>query len=350
MKIQGLVQTLTPIHITAPQDSMIKRGNETMTVTFPLFDYEAGKTAYIPGISATHLRGALRRIASDIYIERLRKAGMQIPAALYNAQRHGATGGTPNQNARRGIDFSQQLKDPIMALFGGGPMMLPGHVGASWMLPVTRETVAANIVQLPHYLDPEKLPEAWRLIGEGTAYSSLDMLRGQDVADLLSDYVETITAIIAAMDSRRNAKKGETAAEDAPEQDKRRGSNILAYRYLLAGVLLNVNLRCDDDLPAAAKGLFLEVARIFFEAGRVGGFQRIGFGEQAFNLHTVSGLTLDGEPVFETTGDALELALSSNSQIAEWHKAYRAWCEDPSTLDCDEMLASAGITLDKMAS
>lgn len=351
MKISGLVQTTAPIHITATTDSTITRGNATQTVTFPVFEYGTGKQAYLPGISATHLRGALRRIASDIYIDRLRAAGIQIPAALYNATRHGSTGGSPDTANRTGAEYKAQLKDPLMACFGGGPKMLPGHVASGWALPLTQETAALGMVKAPSYVEHEKLPEFWRLISSATAYSKLDMMHGQNVADIIADYQETIAAILAANDDRRERKKSakdegkdKAKSKAATENvDNRRSANILEYQFLVPGALLFFNLDADDELPDAAKGLFIEVARRYFETGRVGGMQRIGFGIDAFNLRTVAELKVDDSPIFRERNGKLEIDPKASDAVKAAVAAFAEWSEDPAALDLELLHRAAGL-------
>lgn len=344
MKITGLVQTLAPIHITAPTDGTISKGNETQIVTLPIFEYEAGKQAHIPGISATHLRGGLRRIASDIYIARYREAGIAIPAALFNSQRHGSTGGSPDTANRRPSEYADQMLDPLMACFGGGPKMFPGHVAASWALPLSQETVALNLVDVPPYLDETKLPSRWQLTSTGTAFSRLDMMKGASIADILEDYEETISGILTAQVDRRARKE---SGEDNADADKRRAANILAYQFLVPGVLLNFHLAIDDELSDAAKGLFFETVRRYFEIGKVGGLQRIGFGYEAFNLRTVAELQCEGKPIFREVAGKLEIDPAASDGVKRAMAAYEAWLADPEAIDLEFLQRAAGLTAEQ---
>lgn len=340
MKITGLAQTVAPIHITASTDGTITKGNETQIVTYPIFEYENGKQAHLPGISATHLRGSLRRIASDIYNQRYREAGVAIPAALMNAQRHGATGGVPDTQARKGDDYVAQMKDPFMACFGGGPKMLPGHVAAPWALPLSQEAVAINLFDVPSYLEEEKLPTRWQLVASGTAYSKIDMMNGLSISDIIADYAETVAQILAANEDRK-ARKG--SEEKAPDADKRRSSNILSYQYLIPGTLLYFHLHMDDELSDAAKGLFIEAVRRFFEIGKVGGMQRIGFGLEAFNLRTVSEFQCDGMPIFREVDGKLKIDPGASKAVQNAVAAFDAWLIDPEAIDLDLLHRAAGL-------
>ncbi len=353
MKISGYLSLISPIHITLNTDK-----NKTYIVTRPVFDYESGNKAHIPGISATHLRGGLRRVASQIYIEQYRARGMKIPTELLNSQRHGSTNGLLDTDAKRPIDFMAQVADPIMAIFGGGPRMLSGHSAIKWALALTSESYKSGMVPMHPLANMDKLPEAFKLVGTSTMYPRLDIMKGMDFSEVLSNYVEVIETIIKADLERqaKNIKKAENEAlkkaigdnsktvNELDSGDKGRGSNLLEYEYIIPNTILFFDVSIDEQLADHVKGFFLEVLRRFFNENRIGGMQRIGFGEDVFNKEQICNLTWGDEHPFQLRGDgsSAEITLVKTGKAAKVMAAYEAWLDDSAAWDLKFLFDASG--------
>lgn len=362
MKIQGLIQTTCPIHITASGDfsPTSTEKNETAITVMPSFDPETGKISYIPGISPTHLRGGLRRVAHDIYLEEYARRGIKISADLFNCQRHGSANGALNREGLRPEDFLNQKADALMALMGGGPRMFAGALSAAPAPVICQETAKrpAFAAMLGH-VDATQFPHAFRFIAKDTAFSKIDMLNGMDARDFVSDYLTAVEAFFSAQDERKvkkaaeisdagdkKAGKGKGAAKaDAEPTNYLRAANILTFQYLIPGVLLPLDIRCTDTSADHVKGFMIEVVRRYLEIGRVGGMQRVGFGLNAFNLETAAALTLDGEHLFYADGE--KLAVLPGTKAASLYAGYEEWHSDDATWAGERLCRAAGVEMSR---
>lgn len=367
MKIQGLLQTTCPIHLAVDANSLQNgdaKGTETGTYHSPVFNPETGKINQVPGISATHLRGCLRHLAHDIYIEQYRARGITISANLFNSQRHGSANGAIARDDMQVQTFLDQRQDPLAACFGGGPRMLPGAVSTAAALVICKETANRPHIAKFGHISSENLPFAFQFVGHDHGFNKIDMVHGLDASDILNDYVEAVQAFIAASDERKTTKAAENAEpsvgakpkakkkteralnEDGTKVSYLRARNIINFQYLIEGSLLPIDLRCDNAMPEHVKGFFIEVARRFFEEGRIGGMQRLGFGINAFNLETVANLMLDGSPLFFVEGE--EVRVLSGTEARRYHDAFAAWRDSDASWAPERLYKGIGMEVGKV--
>lgn len=317
MKITGYLQTVRPIHIASATD-----GNSTGIATQSVPDYEGGRTARVPFIPATVLRGMLRHTASDYSSRQMLKHGVRIPAEIFNALRHGSNSGRMTNEALNPSFFDAQRAHPVMGLFGGGPRQgSAGALSSAPLYPLCEELVRLSMV--PEEFGIENPPKAFTLIQEDTMYPRIDMTRENDPTfEVIENKDEAIDNFIAADVSRRT--KGEGTGEG---ESTLRSSNLLVYKTMIPGALLWLSVKVRDTAPDHVKGFLIKVLAEALNKNEIGGMQRIGVGTDVFSLASAANrLKLDGEDMFEFDGD--ELTVMPDTRAAELVAAFDAWEDD----------------------
>ena len=333
MKITGYIQTVAPIHITDSTE-----GNSTGIATMPIPDHETGRTSRVPGIKGTVLRGMLRKTADDIANEQMARHGVRIPMEVFNALRHGSTSGRMTKEPMKAAAFDVMRGHPIMGLFGGGPRSSTGLVTTPWMYPLCRETLAAGMVPPDDRI--ENPIAAFMLIGEDTMYPRVDVIyRNEGVFEqVIDDFDAKSDEMIAADVGRRTGKDTGEGTESTL-----RSSNLLTYKFLVPNVLLHLDLSVAKSAPDHVKGFLLVVLERALNANRVGGMQRIGMGEGAFNLGSVAAnVKLDGAKLFDWDGH--ELTIVEDGDPARLKAAFDAWHDDGRAWTAESLWEATGFT------
>lgn len=332
MKIKGYIKTNAPIHISDGTD-----GNATATATHPIPNLETGRMDRIPGIKGTVLRGLLRKTADDIVNEQLVRHGVRIPMEVFNALRHGSTSGKMTKESGRVSIFDAIRGHPVMGLFGGGPRSSRGLLVTPWMLPFCQEALAAEMVPEMDGVEPMR---GFQLIGEDVMYPKLDVMLDPEpeYAQVIEDYDAKTDEIIAADLGRREGKKSGEGSESTL-----RSSNLLTYKYMMANVMLHLDLTVEDSAPDHLKGFLLVVLARALNLNEVGGMQRVGIGKDVFSLRSVANnVLLDGEQAFEWDGQSLVVA--TNGKAAELKAAFDAWHDDGRAWTAETLWAATGFT------
>jgi CRISPR type IV-associated protein Csf2 len=333
MKITGYVQTVAPIHITDATE-----GNATGIATMPIPDHETGRTSRVPGIKGTVLRGMLRKTADDIANEAMLRHGVRVPMEVFNALRHGSTSGRMTKEPMRASAFDVMRGHPLMGLFGGGPRSSTGLLVTPWMYPLCRETLAAGMV--PPDDRVENPMAGFMLIAEDTMYPRLDAIHKEEpiFGQVVEDYEAKTDEMIAADMGRRTGKESGEGTESTL-----RSSNLLVYKFMVPNVLLHLDLSVADSAPDHVKGFLLVVLARALNANRVGGMQRIGMGENAFNLGSVAAnVRLDGETLFEWDGH--ELTIAEDGEAARLRDAFEEWHDDGRAWTTESLWEATGFT------
>lgn len=333
MKITGYIQTTAPIHITDTTD-----GNATGIATMPVPDYESGRTTRVPGVKGTVLRGMLRKTADDIANEQMVRHGVRVPMEVFNALRHGSTSGRMTKEPMKASAFDVMRGHPIMGLFGGGPRSSTGLLTTPWMYPLCRETLGASMVPADDRI--ENPMAAFQLVGEDTMYPRSDVIYKAETIfeEVIEDFDAKSDEMVAADVGRRVGKDSGEATESTL-----RSSNLLTYRFMVPNVLLHLNLSVKRDAPDHVKGFLLVTLARALNANRVGGMQRIGMGEDAFNLGSAAAnLKLDGETLFDWDGH--ELTVSEDGEAARLKAAFDVWHDDGRAWTAEALWEATGFT------
>lgn len=327
MKISGYLKTVRGLHIAAATDK-----NTTGVASEPILDLMTGRTQRVAFIPATVLRGKLRRVASDIADEQMQKHGVRIPLEVFNALRHGSNSGRMTNDPVAPAFFNAQKAHPIMGLFGGGPRQgAGGALRTAPLYPLTTETVAAGIV--PADMAIENPPQAFVLTNEAFMYPRLDVMRdaNPEFDAVVENLDEKIDEIIAADVARRVRKSG--GEESSEPESTLRGSNLLAYKYMIPGVMLYLDFKVDPRAPDHVKGFFLETLVRMLNSNEIGGMQRIGIGADVFDLASAAAkIKLDGEPLFDWDGHKLSLNAGEAGRLQAayelWNDGGKAWTSE----------------------
>lgn len=333
MKINGYIQTTAPIHITDSTE-----GNATGIATMPIPDYESGRTSRVPGVKGTVLRGMLRKTADDIANEQMLRHGVKVPMEVFNALRHGSTSGRMTKEPMKASAFDVMRGHPIMGLFGGGPRSSTGMLVTPWMLPLCKETLAANMVPADDRIE-NPMP-AYQLVGEDTMYPKTDVIYKSEAVfeQVIEDFNDKTDEMVAADVGRRMGKDSGEGTESTL-----RSSNLLTYRFMVPNVLLNLDLSVAKSAPDHVKGFLLVALARALNANRVGGMQRIGMGENAFNLGSVAAnVRLDGEKLFDWDGH--ELTISEDGEAARLKAAFDLWHDDGKAWTVQSLWDATGFT------
>jgi len=333
MKINGYIQTIAPIHITDSTE-----GNATGIATMPIPDYESGRTSRVPGVKGTVLRGMLRKTADDIANEQMVRHGVRVPMEVFNALRHGSTSGRMTKEPMKASAFDIMRGHPIMGLFGGGPRSSTGVLITPWMLPLCKETLGAAMVPADDRI--ENPMAAFQLVAEDTMYPRSDVIYKSEAIfeEVIEDFDAKTDEMVAADVGRRVGKDSGEATESTL-----RSSNLLTYRFMVPNVLLYLDLKVARSAPDHVKGFLLVTLARAFNVNRVGGMQRIGMGNDAFNLGSVAtNVKLDGDPLFDWDGH--DLTVVEDGEAARLVAAFDAWHDDGRAWTAEALWEATGFT------
>lgn len=330
MKITGYLQTVSPIHITAGSD---KNVTDIATETVP--DYQSGKMTRVPFVPPTVLRGLLRKTASDLVSARLLDAGIQIPAEVFNAMRHGSDGGHRNNDTLNPAFFDAQRGHPVMGLFGGGPRQASaGALVVAPLYPLCAELLALSMVEEdPMVATP---PQAYTLINDKFSYPKIDMAYETGPAfDVIENRAAKTDEMIAADTARRVKGKAEVGDSSL------RIANLLQYRHMVPGALLALRLSVDTRTPDHVKGFLIKILAEALNRNQIGGMQRIGMGADVFSLPSAANrLKIDGEDLFDFDGERLVPAAGGRAE--QLVAAFDAWEDDGKAWTADSLWKATG--------
>ena len=348
--IDTLLTLISPLHVTVPSTSYwnpytlqwqstnnggawptTRTSIMPLATTAPVNDDEtegSKKSArdyivYYPGNS---FRGSFRRCAAEIVFAILESLGEKIPFDLYHVIMCGASSGSAEKSATV-AESAEALKNPFVALLGGGPKFIHSQNLAGNFFPVTRETLAAHMV-------PAQFSEYCVSSSKLTAvltYSRVDdILRGTGrvptiVKDVDAEIIKWVKALQDSKDSRD--------AKD--EATKKVGlATIYAKEVIIPGVRLHASHVLESAYNGEAiLGLTALALAKFANKQRIGGGAREGFGRFVMQCTARNGTGGSFELV--RFADGVYSANILNERVAS---AVSAWEKYATTLTAAQLM------------
>lgn len=309
--IEGVIKTVSPLHITSAassgsryvpgEDGKIsydgKSGfpmTETIKTKIAFTDSEnthQSKLMNVPLLPASGLRGALRRAASSVIedyflLERDQKmASVQV----YLGMRTGAISGRPDGVAPSSSEIISAQNNVFFGIFGGGPRMLRGRLKAQDALPVLDKLIENG------YIPQSKADHALYGIDPRRLYNYAQVIRKDDFigdhtgSERASEVVEGFTdsyeaerekTLLRAIEKAKKASGTETS-DDSVE----RGVRAMSFREDVAsGVPFYLRLAIDGT--EAQVGLLIQSLERMLNDG-IGGRKALGFGKTQGTINVI---------------------------------------------------------------
>ena len=238
----------------------------------------------LPILPGNSLRGALRRCAGNLVMDAIIARGETFSFDLYHILMCGAASSKPDGSTT--VSFATQAaKNPMAALFGGGPQMVWSRSSTGIAFPINALTIALGFV-------PASL--AIHSVGNNDLTATVmdprvdDILRGNSsvqlggIADLDNAIMKWVRFTAEGSKAREGAKKkakGTQSAETASAAEQRGLQSLSATEYLLPGLTFHSRDILDTDLPGPAMlGLYILARAASANTNRLGGMWRNGFG------------------------------------------------------------------------
>ncbi|EMO4361378.1 TPA: type IV CRISPR-associated protein Csf2 [Pseudomonas aeruginosa] len=315
MKIEVILQNLTPFHSSVPGDSRVDLQGRWASEGFPCIrtrtmrfarigadnDEDIPTVGTVPIVPANTLRHTLRSRMLNHVLDQIRgKATLSIGA--YTALSSGSTSGNPDGVKATFAELKTTAQHPFLGLWGGGPRMMEGKIKVDSAYAITQD-------YLPLLGPYEELAtnSKTRLL-EVVFTRRVDPVLGQQLdQELIDGGAAAITQYSNQQaDIRRNKKpKGSEAVAD--EDKQARGLNsFTAHEHVIPGVnwLWRISARNPTN---AQRGMILNALQEL-HGEQVGGMSRLEYGR--FHIKSI---LVDGKPAWN--GHALD---STNEQVATW--------------------------------
>lgn len=324
IRIEGIVRTLTPLHITAPDSGLrydpksrryIHGGKSgfpcTPTRTQRFFvpsllsEQNPSGVLEVPILPASTLRGRLRREAAKEIEDHLVYERAERPSwQAYQVTHSGAVTGIPEGGTPDLAETRAALDHVFMGLFGGGTRMLPGGlaVGSGWPL----VDALFDVGTIPdRYRDENTIPAAaaWRLIEPVPIVRGDDLLQFRDprAKEVVRDYNEAMLELLETAAKQKLSRlrgAGEGGESEGLEQEEARGLRAFSYQQIVVpGVPFYV--RFDVRGSVAQAGMLIVALRRLLSSGDgIGGRTALGYGRLAHDLT----LEIEGERVTPYAG------------------------------------------------
>jgi len=284
--------------------------------------------AYIPGNS---FRGALRRNPAKIVMDALQARKELGNLDLYHTLMSGAPSPVPGKAAT--VSESVEAgKHPFASVFGGGPKFIWSRFSVGNAFPVTKATLAAQLV--PASLS--NIAAIDRITAVVIESRVDDIMRG---GSELPTFIKNPEAEIAAWikrlgDSaaRRDAAKANPELED---DSKKAGlAGVQCKEVIIPGVSLHAESILDTSFAGeAALGLVVLTMARFANLQRIGGCSRVGFGRFGFAVMARNGT--GGDFPLLTSHDGVYAPNLANNTVAT---AVAAWEDFAKTITVSKLM------------
>lgn len=312
--IEGVLRTVSPLHISAPgehthtPDGMKTAFPCTRTRTMPVYAPEAanrfGGMIEVPVVPATTLRGRLRREAARVVEECVAGKGELPDWQTYQMLHSGAISGKPK--TIDSLETHRVLRNHVfLGLFGSSHVMTAGRltVGEAWL--VAQPLIDIGII--PEDLNAEPVPgdKIFRVLDAKPVLriDDITQFRDPNAPNFIANYERTVYDLLEQTAQNRKNRKDKQdkrnrndAEGNGGEEvaDVERGLRTMAFQQVVVpGTPFWWSARITDGTEAQA-GLFLmALERILSSEKGIGGANRLGYGRLAHDLT----LTVDGRVV-----------------------------------------------------
>ncbi|EPO5509172.1 type IV CRISPR-associated protein Csf2 [Pseudomonas aeruginosa] len=315
MKIEVILQNLTPFHSSVPGDSRVDLQGRWASEGFPCIrtrtmrfarigtdnDEDAPTVGVVPIVPANTLRHTLRSRMLNQILDQIRgKATLSIGA--YTALSAGSASGNPDGVKATFAEIKTTAQHPFLGLWGGGPRMTEGKIKVDSAYAITQD-------YLPLLGPYEELAtNSKNRLLEVAFTRRVDPVLGQPLdQELIVGGAAAITEYSNQQANIRRNKKLKGGESAADEERQARGLNsFAAHEYVIPGVnwLWRISVRNPTD---AQRGMILNALQEL-HGEQVGGMSRLEYGR--FHIKSI---LVDGSPAWD--GQTLD---STNEHVASW--------------------------------
>ena len=351
MIITGTVPTSSPLHITDGSRNAFdpETGREASNITATqrqVVNTPEGRK-YVPCMNAGTFRGRIRAAATSLVVDAVLQHNAQMSVPLYNAIRHGDTGGSITRSEIDPRDVIAVQNNPFFSLFGGGPRMLAAGVTIKALYAASAEYFASAVSGNSE--PPENARPSNSYINIERSYSSWDLRKrpSKKTVDVINDYDNAMDELLIgeAKDRDKKRKKENAAPSENDSNNSVRTSNILGHETIIAGTPMVFSLRLQKHLTPVAKGFFLTALAKALNEGNFGGIVRNDYGN--FDLKSAAAnLKAGGDPVFGYDDNTGELHPVGAGE--EFELAYLEWVQNGQSWINEDLWAAAGFSGDHM--
>lgn len=339
-KIDGIIKLTSPLHVTSQQDYFMDKNGYfsftkgegatrvTRTISFSVINNEGELVRDIPMLPANGLRGRLRRHATKIVLNALRKNNQHVTIDAFHGMTSGAVTGVPDKSTTLISRLLSDRSHLFLGLFGGGPRISAGGYIVSDLIPATELTSAIGMVpdsvnfQPPYVELGKEMGQRWlNSLGKHGLGNISNFIRIDDIKKPLS--IETMSGIADFEKTSQDwlkeiitADKVDANVEGADESKRnpKAISNMMTVEAVMPGTPMYFNLEGAGYLSPAQTGLMLLAVESMVAENAFGGWIRNGFGK--YNASELTITTEDGqESLFIKDGG--KLVLNQNSEFIE---------------------------------
>jgi CRISPR type IV-associated protein Csf2 len=325
--LNGFIRLTSPLHIASPEEKRYDPahdrfafggGNATVTgiqkMKLPkAVEYkrknEKGEEVTenfqpeIPVIAGNNLNGRLRRIATQIVLEKFREKKLLVnDLHVYSGMTCGAVTGKPEGSTILFDEYRKYRNHVFVGIFGGGPRMLRRNARIHNSIPVTADTLnlmysegsparhpglsgVENSVQDVIVPPKVSMTQVW-------LFNRKDDLEMLTDVDLLTDTFDGYVSKVRERQKMIVEEKEKLRAKGKGENDSKTTTRTYScLEFVIPGI--NFPLTVEMDLNEAQVGLYLLSLERFTQRERLGGIVRNGFG--CFNLENVCLTTETGD-------------------------------------------------------
>lgn len=273
--ITGNLTLASNMFVASPFGQRISGNEKIATVAKTKIASKESDTGYeyVPYYPANGLRGALRRIATDIV---LRAINENVSIDLYHAMSSGAVTGKPNTNSK-GEEFISTVSvetklnnqsNVFLGVFGGGFYMTTGGIIVTDMLPMIPLVQDAGLYPDGIFEDITAPLNPYEII------ETRHFLRGDDVISPQNNKKIPV-------DKKEVLDWEATNLRSELENNARNPlalTNFQKYDSVIAGTSMTFNIEIKSGLSNAQIGLLLMSVRDFANEQKLGGKIGVGFG------------------------------------------------------------------------
>ena len=306
---------------------------KSIQVALPAADNTAGEDGpgvqRLPILPGNSLRGELRRCAAKLVIDAIVARGEIITFDLFHILMCGAASASPDGSTSIGF-ATRAMRNPMAALFGGGPQMIWSRYSTGIGFPINAQTIDLGFV--PPSMGIYSAGNG-RLTATAMDVRVDDILRGNSnapsaIANLDNEIIRWVESISDGKEARAEAKKNKAqkGAEINPTAAQRPLQSLTATEYLLPGLSFYSKDTLDTDLTGAALlGLYVLMRVASANNNRLGGCRRNGFGH--FSITSICRRSDGASFELMQENDGIYAANLAEDEVREAVNAWQEWAQ-----------------------
>jgi CRISPR type IV-associated protein Csf2 len=322
-----LLRTLSPLHITAPEDCRVTTDGQrvygqrgfpcslTQKLTIPLRPEDAKdeKSAQtVPLIPANTIRGRLRRMSAQAILAQIEANGETLSLPAWQGLQSGAIYGHPDSSRPSVDQMRADYESVYLGTWGGSSRLVPSVVSVGAALPVIDATLDAGLVPGASLNDAVggRLTQTFFFRRVDDTIVVADPRRGGQI----HKFDESYTDWVKLFGPQAKEALGETdgAVDDAPEEKPSKVQGVMSFS---AREVVSPNVTFMSEIQCGGEphhlGMVVEALRRWAEDPYIGGCRRLGMGRLELQIQ------IGGAPVFVTSGN--RVMVDEEHEVAAAH-------------------------------